>query len=210
MSPAASDDDDAPAKGSGDFLRFYVIVMALMAAVLGWFWRKTEAEADDYKLANERARAVFGTERVDATVADEATPKTIRGLAVGVLKYLATNRDAGKTEGGINIPVETIKARATGAGMQFNNIGPERVEKNTPKRYEEVSVTVTFDPTNLDALAHFLYAVEQSSPIFRILDFSWELKPDKENPYVPGSSPGHLIGRPKVKIGFRRPLTASR
>ena len=215
MSDAAADaratDDAATAAPpkSGDFVRVYVIVMALMACVLGWFWWRHEAEADEFAKANERARSVFG-DGPAGSAANDARPTTIRALAVGVLKYLGTSAGAGKTEEGINIPAQTIRDRAEGIGLKIREIAAETSNKNAAKRYEEISVTVTFEPADLDALAKFLYNIEATSPNLRILDFRWDLKPEKENQVVPGSQPGHLINRPQVKIGFRRPYTTSR
>src|SRR5688572_10091154 len=209
MADKALDVEEGAQKGSGDFLRFYVIVMALMAMVLAWFWRNAESQANEYRKANDAARAIFG-DAVGAPVPDEAVPRTVRGLGVGVLKYLATNRELGKSEGEIDIPVKTINDRAEGNQVKPTTITGQQVVKNPAKRFEEVSVTVTLEPTDLDALARFLYSIEQSSPIFRILDVSWDLKTNpSENPYSPGTSPGHQIGRPRVKIGFRRPITGS-
>jgi hypothetical protein len=201
--------DDAP-KGSGDFLRFYVVVMALMAAFLVWMWRRTDAEADDFRRANDTAQAIFGNEKTLAAAGAADAPKTISGLAVGVLKYLATNKDAGKSSGGLNISTTTIRDRLEGVGLKASQIGGEQISKyQGQKRFEEISVTVTIEPCDQDSLARVLYNVEQASPNLRILDVAWELRPEKENPYNPRVSPGNLIGRPRVKIGFRRPLAAT-
>lgn len=204
---------DAAPKSSGDFLRFFVVVMALMAGVLAWLWQKQEAEAAGFHQANETARKLFGDEKAGVKPASEESPKTIRGLAVGLLEYLATNRDARKDDkgGSLGIPITVIRDRLQGVGLKSTQIGQENVSKyQGAKRFEEVSVTVTIEPCDMYQLATFLYAVEQSSPIFRILDVKWELRPERENPYSPGTQPGHLIGRPQVKIGFRRPLAATR
>ena len=67
--------------------------------------------------------------------------------------------------------------------------------------------TVIFEPTDLERLSTFLFNLESSGPKLRILDVRWDLRPDKENPYVPGKDPGYLIGAPTVKIGLRKPLT---
>lgn len=201
-------DDGAPKK-SGDFLRLYVVVMALMAGVLGWFWWNHEGEADEYVKANERARSVFG-DGPAGSAATDARPTTIRALGVGVLKYLGTSAGAGKTEEGINIPAQTIRDRAEGVGLKVREIAAETSNKNAAKRYEEISVNVVFEPADLEALAKFLYNIEATSPNLRILEFRWDLKPEKENPVVPGSQAGHLINRPNVKIGFRRPYSGSR
>lgn len=205
-------DEGAEGKQPGDFLRFFVIVMALMAGVLAWVWRRTEAEAAALETANLQARAIFGEEAASGPKsAGDERPRTITGLGVGVLQYLATNRDAGKDRGGQAIPVAVIRDRLQGAGLKSPTIGQENVTKfQGAKRFEEVSVSVTIDPCDLDSLSTFLYNVEQASPIYRILEFRWELRPDKENPYAPGKDFGHLITRPTVKIGFRRPLTTSR
>jgi len=203
---------DAAPKSSGDFLRFFVVVMALMAGVLAWFWQKQEAEAAGFKQANDAARKLFGEEKPGVKLPPEETPKTIRGFAVGMLEYLATNRDARKGEGGgAGIPTSIIRDRLQGVGLKSTQISQENVSKyQGAKRFEEVSVSVTIEPCDMYQLATFLYAVEQSSPIFRILDVRWELRAERDNPYNPGTNPGHLIGRPTVKIGFRRPLTGAR
>jgi hypothetical protein len=203
---------DAAPKSSGDFLRFFVVVMALMAGVMAWFWQRSEAEAAGFRRANEGARALFGDEKAGVKLPPEQSPRTIRGLAVGLLEYLATNRDARKDDkGGLLIPTSVIRDRLQGAGLKQTNIGQENVNKfQGAKRFEEVSVAVTIEPCDMYQLATFLYTVEQSSPIYRILDVRWELRPERENPYNPGTQPGHLIGRPTVKIGFRRPLTGAR
>lgn len=203
--------DEAP-KSSGDFLRFFVVVMALMAGVLAWLWQKQEAEAAGFQKANETAKALFGDDKAGVKLPPEQSPKTIRGLAVGLLEYLATNRDARKDDkGGLSIPTSVIRDRLVGVGLKSTQIGQENVSKyQGAKRFEEVSVSVTIEPCDLYQLATFLYTVEQSSPIFRILDVRWELRQERDNPYVPGTSPGHLINRPTVKIGFRRPLIGGR
>lgn len=203
--------DDAP-KPSGDFTRFYVVVMALMAGVLAWLWQSKQSEADAFRRANDEAKRLFGDEKAGVDRPADQAPRTIRDLGVGVLKYLATNKDAGKgKDSGLNIPTSTIRDRLKGAGLTYQNISQENITKyQGAKRFEEVSVTVAIEPCNLMDLATFLYTVEQQSPIYRILDVAWELRPEKENPYQPGVSPGHLIGRPRVKIGFRRPLAGSR
>ena len=57
-----------------------------------------------------------------------------------------------------------------------------------------------------DHLAKFLYNFEGSSTNLRTLEVKWDLLPEKDN--SPTTSPGHLIQRPQVKIGVRRPITA--
>jgi hypothetical protein len=199
-----ADAADAPkAKSSGEFLRLYVVVMGLMAGFLGWLWWHNSAQADDYRNANDAAKTVFGSRPSGQPLPDR--PATIRDLAVGVLKYLATSKEAGKAKDGTFIPVQTIQERATGANLKAQNFGLETITKNPSKRYDEISIQITFEPANLKDFATFLYNIEATSTIFRILDFTWDLKPEKENPIVPGSQPGHLIGRSHVKIGFRRP-----
>ncbi len=198
---------EEPAKGQSDFLRLYVIVMLVMAGVLAYFLWTLNKERKDYEDANASARAVFGSSDVAPTGGDQRA--TIRSLAVGVQKYLATFKEATvkAADGGLGIPIETIKDRATGMGLETQGIVPDQSSKNQAKRYEEISSTFTFSPTDLQKLARFLYNVEASSTRFRILDVRWELRTDKENPYAPGSQFGNLITRPQVKIGFRRPIT---
>jgi hypothetical protein len=129
-----------------------------------------------------------------------------------VSKYLATYREATvKTaDTGPSIPRQLIADRAAGVGLQIQTIAGEQENRNNAKRYVETSVTVTFEPTDLERLVKFMYNME-SDPRIRILDVRWELRPDKENPYEPGvpGKYGNAITRPQVKIGFRRPLTGA-
>jgi hypothetical protein len=213
--PSESDGADggeveAPkAKSPGEFVRVYVVVMALMAAFLGWLWWHNDAQADDYRKANDAAKSIFGEGEAGKPLPDR--PTTIRQFAVGAIKYLATKKEAGKAEGGVFIPVKTLEDRERGSNLKAKETSPESINKNPAKRYDEISVALTFEPTNLNDLAHFLYSIEQSSSIFRILSFDWDLKiGEKENPIVPGSQFGHQIGRPHVKVGFRRPSVGSK
>jgi hypothetical protein len=203
--------DETP-KGGGDFVRLYVIVMAVMALVLGYLLWRTNGEKQEFERANALAKAQFGAADAPAT-ADDARPTTIAAFAVGVNKYLATYREATvkAADTGPAIPVQTIKDRATGMGLQIQTIGGEQTNRNNAKRYEEISSTVTFDPTDLERLTKFMFNIEASSTRFRILDVRWELRGDKENPYEPGvpGKFGNAIQRPQVKVGFRRPIAGS-
>ena len=203
----ASDDT----KQGGDFIRLYVIVMGVMALVLGFLLYRTHGEKQAFEKANALARAQFGA--ADAPAPDpKKTPTTITALAVGVSKYLATYRDAmvKTSDTGPSIPRTLIADRAAGVGLQTKQVGGEMSTKNNAKRYEETSVTVLFEPTDLDRLVKFMYNME-SDPRIRILDVRWELRADKENPYEPGvpGKFGNAIMAPQVKIGFRRPLTGA-
>ena len=71
--------DDAP-KSSGDFLRFFVVVMALMAGVMAWFWQRSEAEAAGFRRANEGAR------------------NALRSSAVAVAPGLSTTQASGRSD----------------------------------------------------------------------------------------------------------------
>jgi hypothetical protein len=193
---------DAP-KGSSDFLRFYVIVLGLFAAVLGYFLWRLNGERREYETANAQARAIFGGPDAAATPADQR-PTTVRGLAIGVQKYLATYKAATvkTSDNGPPIPMTLIADRAGGMGLVVQNRNDQPPSRNQAKRYEELSTMITFEPTDLERLAKFLYNLEASSTQIRVLDVRWELRPEKENPPVPG----YLITRPQVKIGFRRPI----
>lgn len=201
------------AKGSGDFVRLYVIVMGVMALVLGFLLWRTNEERKEFERANALAKAQFGAADA-AAVPDDQRPTTITGLAVGVSKYLATYREATvkAADTGPAIPVQTIKDRAGAMGLQIQTIGGEQTNRNNAKRYEEISSTVTFDPTDLERLTKFMYNIEASGPRIRVLDVRWELRPDKENLYEPGvpGKMGNAIQRPQVKIGFRRPLAGTK
>jgi hypothetical protein len=208
---AESADVETPkTKSPGEFVRVYVVVMALMAAFLGWLWWHNDAQADDYRKANDAAKTIFGEGPAGQPFPDR--PTTIRQLAVGAIKYLATKKEAGKASGdGTLIPVQTLSDREKFSNLTAQNTGNEQIVKNPAKRYEEISVAITFEPTNLNDLAHFLYNIEQSSALFRILSFDWDLKmPEKDNPIVAGSQYGNLTTRPHVKVGFRRPSTGGK
>ena len=131
----------------------------------------------------------------------------LAGTLQGLAAFTATVKTA---DTGPSIPRQLIADRAGGVGLQIQTIAGEQTNKNNAKRYEETSVTVTFEPTDLDRLVKFMYNME-SDPRIRILDVRWELRPEKENPYEPGvpGKFGNAITRPQVKIGFRRPLTGT-
>jgi len=205
-SPASADKP----RSQGEFLRVYVVVMTVMAVLLGWLWWHNDSQADDYRRANDGAKKLFGEGPAGQPLPER--PTTIREIAVGVIKYLETRKTAGKSDvPGALIPVKTIQDRANGAHLKTLTTGGEQTQKYPGRRFEEVSVSVTFEQTNLMDFATFLYNLEASSSIFRILDFHWDLKTaEKENPVSQGSAYGHLIGKPTVRIGFRRPIVGSR
>ena len=197
---------------SGDFLRYYVIVMGLMALALGVLLFKSHSTKKEFEQANALAKAQFGTPDGPGS-RDDQKPTTITALAVGVNKYLATYREATLKTGdsGPTITHKTVADRAEGLSLSVKNTGGEQVNKNNAKRYEEVSLTVTFEPTDIERLVKFMYNIESESTGLRILDFRWELRPDKENPYEPGvlGKFGNQISSPQVKIGRRRPLAGA-
>lgn len=201
-------DDEAPPSGSSDFLKMYVIGGLLLSAVLGYFLWKANQEKKAYEDANATARAIFGSAESIPPPSDQR-PNTIRGLAVGVEKFLATYKEATfkATDGGPDIPMKTIEDRAGGLNLQVQSVANSAPQKNAAKRYEEVASTITLKPTDLEHLAKFLFNIESTSTRFRIIDFRWELRPDKDNPYSEGAPSGHLITAPQIKIGFRRPIT---
>jgi hypothetical protein len=201
--PAAS-----PAKSSGDFVKTYVIVMGLLALVLMYVcWQQTSKRAA-FEEANARAEAIFGGATLPASQIEK--PTTIRGLAVGIQKFLQTYDQAkvkpGEKEG---IPIKLIRDRAEAMGLAIRQITPENSTPNRQRGYDEISTTITFEPTDLERLANFLYNLEDTggNTKLRILDVRWDLKSDKDNPYQPGSAPGYLINAPTVKIGLRKPIT---
>jgi hypothetical protein len=204
--------DDETTKGSGDFVRLYVIVMGVLALVLAVILVRSHNEKQDFERANAVAKAQFGAADAPATP-DDQRPTTITGFAVGVSKYLATYREATvkAADTGPAIPVQTIKDRAGLLSLQIQTIGGEQTNRNNAKRYEEISSTITFDATDLDRLVKFMFNIEASGPRIRVLDLRWELRPDKENPYEPGTpgKMGNAIQRPQVKIGFRRPIAGT-
>jgi hypothetical protein len=203
--------DDAPVevetaeptarKGGGDFVKTYVVAMALLACVLGYLTIRMSAKKSAYERANASAQAVFGGATLPASEAER--PTTIRALAVGILKYLSTIKEmgAGRVQEAA-IPVKGIQDTAAGLGLQIRQITPEQSTPNRALGFEELSTTIYLEPADLERLAKFLYNLEASSTKLRVLDVRWQLKPERENPYPPGYSAQSL----QVKVGFRRPI----
>jgi hypothetical protein len=200
---------DAPVKKS-DFVKTYVWGMGLIALVLAVAWFKVSRDRDAFHRANEAAPVVFGKAHAEGAPLSELRPTTVTSLALGILKYLHTYKDARiKPEDmGKGIQIQPIRDRAQGAGLSLKNIPQEQSNPMRAKGYEEVYATFMFEPTDLDRLAQFLYNFEISSRL-RVLELRWDLRPDKENPLVPGVSWGHLIQSPNVKIGYRRAISRS-
>ena len=194
---------DQEEKAPGDVLKLVVIGLLLTAAGLAFILWTLNKDKDAYEVANAQARGIFGGADAKPPAADQR-PATIRELAVGVLKYLATYKAATvKTnDQGPPIPMTLISDRATGMQLEIQGRNDQPPTRNQAKRYEELSTTITFQPTDLQRLALFLFNLEASSNNIRTIDLRWELRPEKENP----EKPGFLITRPQVKIGFRRPL----
>ena len=198
----------APAKSSGDFVKTYVIVMGLLAGVLVYVCYNVSSKKAAFEEANARAEALFGPERLPAS--QEEKPTTIRALAVGIQKFLQTYEQAkvkpGEKEG---IPIKLIRDRAEAMGLAIKGITPEASTPNRQRGFDEISTTITFEATDLERLANFLYNLEDTggNTKLRILDVRWDLKSDKDNPYQPGTAPGYLINAPTVKIGLRKPIT---
>ncbi len=196
-------DEAAP---SSDFSRIYCYAMLLVSAFLGYMLWKTSKEASAYERANESAKNAFGGPEPSAN--QELKPTQIRFLGVGILKYIETYKAATLKGGGsVDIPIDKVKVRAASLGLTvYQYQGDSAPTKNQIKGYEESTLTVTFERTDLDHLAAFLYNFEQSSTSLRTLEVKWDLLPEKEN--NPTTTPGYLIQRPTVKIGLRRPLAA--
>ena len=190
---------------SSDFSRIYCWAMLLVSLFLGYMLFRSTTEANAFEQANDLAKIAFGGPEPSAQ--QDAKPTQIRHLGVGVLKYIETFKAAtlkGSTAGGTDIPNEKVRERAQTLGLKVWNYGQESSTKNQAKGYVETSLPVTFEMTDLEHLAKFLYNFEASSTNMRILEVKWDLLPEKENPPVPG--PGFLIQKPFVKIGIRRPI----
>lgn len=201
----------ADAKRS-DVVRTYVWVMAVFALVFGVAYWRFASIRDSYREANEEAPRVFGTERpAGAQVSPDARPTTISSLAVGILKYLQTYKEAKvkPEEGGGRIPIQLVRDRASGVGMNIKTTPQEQTNPVRSKGYDEVYASFGFEPTDLERLATFLYNFEVSTTKYRVLELRWDLRTEKENPIVPGVSFGNAIQGPQVKIGYRRPIAGT-
>ena len=195
-------DDAAP---SSDFSRIYCWAMLLVCAFLGYMLWKTTDEAQAYELANENSKNASGG--AEPSVNQENKPTQIRFLGVGILKYIETYKAATlKGTSTLDIPIEKVRERAKLLGLEVYQYNPESPTKNSAKGYVETSLPIVFEKTDLDHLAKFLFNFEGSSTNLRTLEVKWDLLPEKDN--SPTSTPGHLIQRPQVKIGVRRPITA--
>jgi hypothetical protein len=201
------DADDAAGEGT-DPLKIYVILMAVLAVVLGVFVYTTTSSRSAFERANAQSEAIFGGP-VTAP-GQEDRPTTIRSLAIGVQKYLQTTKESKNKigEGGAAIPVVGIRNQAGVMNLPIKLFDAERVTPNPSKGYEEVSVTVQFEGTDLETFSKFLYNLESSSTKIRVLEVKWNLLSEKDNPIQPGVSPGNRIGAPTAKFGFRRPISA--
>lgn len=201
---AAAEAASVPTKGGGDFLKTYVVVLAVLAAVLVMFdwnlWSKKAA----FEKANEQAQKVFGGPTLPAE--EDERPTTVRALAVGIHKYLQTYQGVPKGSGETAIPIQQIRQTADALQLKISVLATEQTTPYRSKGFEEVSTTITFEATDLERLSTFLYNLESKSTKIRILDVRWDLKADRENPYQPGTAPGFNISAPTVKVGFRRPI----
>jgi hypothetical protein len=199
---------DAPAKKS-DFVKTYVWGMGLIALVLAVAWFKVSGDRNAYAKANAEAPRIFGAGRPAGGPSVDQRPTTITGAATGILKYLQTYKEARvKPDEGKGISLQVVRDTATGVGMNLRTTPQETVNPFRAKGYEEVYANFTFEPTDLDRLATFLYNYEGKSTKLRTIDLKWDLRPEKENPLVPGVSFGHLIQAPQVKLGYRRPISS--
>jgi len=174
--------------------------------VLGYVCINLSGKKAAFTDANAQAASVFGGPTLPPSEA--AKPTAIRALAIDIQKYLQTLQLSKTPTGEVTaVPIAMIRARADGMQMGIKGITTEMTTPNRQRGYEEVSTTITFEQTDLERLATFLYNLESSSTKLRILDVRWSLRPDRENPYAPGAQPGYLIEGPTVKIGLRRPIT---
>jgi hypothetical protein len=189
-----------------DPLKIYVIFMCVLAVVLGVFLVRASSERAAFERANAQAETVFGPPTTAPGQDDR--PTTIRSLAIGIQKYLQTTKDAKNKIGdsSSSIPVQKIRDLAAAMNLTIKLFDTERITPNPSKGYEEVSVTVQFEATNLDDFSKFLYNLESSSTKIRVLELKWALMPEKDNPVQPGQMPGNRILSPTAKFGFRRPI----
>jgi uncharacterized protein YggE len=205
--PEVDDAGDAEEASEGtDPLKLYVIFMGVLAAVLGFFLIKTSNDRAAFERANAQAEAIFGG--AVTAPGQEDRPTTIRSLAIGIQKYLQTTKEAKNKIGdsSSSIPVQQIRNQAQSLNLSIRNFDTERITPNPSKGYEEVSVTVQFEATDLANFSTFLYNLESSSTKIRVLEFKWDLLSEKDNPIQPGVQFGHRTGPPTAKFGFRRPI----
>ncbi len=204
MAEATTADDDVreSPKGSGDFLKTYVLVMAFIAAVLAVLYFKLSGELGDYQEAMANAPRVLGTP--DTVIAKGTQrPTTIVALGVEVLKYLETSKSAGTGGEIIKIPVEKIQDRMRVLGLTIKNTGSEQTQPVRQRGYEETTLTVSLDSTDVKHFAEALYNLEILGTQLRVLEMNWSLRGDKENPYPPGDA---ILG-PQYRIGYRKPIS---
>jgi hypothetical protein len=204
----AEDPDDVEdvAAESTDPLKIYVIFMGVVAAVLVFLVVRTTTDRKAFEKANAQSQAIFGGPLTEP--GQDERPTNIRTLAIGIQKYLQTFKEAKNKMGdsSSSIPVNVIRNIADGMGLSIKQIDRENVIPNGAKGYEEVSVTVQFETTDLERFANFLYNLESSSTKIRVLELKWGLMGDRDNPVQPGVSPGNRIQVPTAKFGFRRPI----
>ncbi len=208
MATDEPDADDVPdvseaPKGSGDFLKTYVLVMAFIAAVLAVLYVKLSSELSEYQEATANAPRVFGTPDTVVSKGGQQRPTTIVALGVEILKYLETYKSAGTGGETIKIPLERIQDRMRVLGLGIKNTGSETTTPVRHRGYEETSLTVSLDATDVKHFAEALYNLEIIGAQLRILEMSWSLKGDKENPYPPGDA----IQGPQYRIGYRKPIS---
>jgi hypothetical protein len=191
------------AKGGGDFLKTYVLVMTFIAAVLGVLWFKLNGERAEYDEALAGAPRMLGTAEMLSSGRETERPTTIAAYGVAVLQYLETFHTAASKGEIVDIPIAKIQMKVDGMQLKITSVGQQTELPVRQKGYTETSLTFNLENCDEERFAKLLYNLELVDPKLHVLSFSWQMRAAAtENPYPPGNA----IQGPQFAMGYRKPI----
>ena len=196
------------AKKSGDPLKYYCIVFALLIVVVGFVWFKLRGQLRDFKAANVYAEKLLTGKGLPEFDSRER-PNRLDALALSVDNMVkgyaeAVGGGGDGTGDSSTIQLTALRRAEDTAKVAVKRSGNEQRAENKPKGYLDVWVENNYEETTLENLITLVYNIEEVGR-YRVTDLRWQLR-EKGNTEPPFT----LIQRPTVRIGFRRPLTSSR
>jgi len=187
----------------GDHLKYYCVVFGILVLVITVVAFQQRSTLNDYKVANQQARAAL---LAKGTTAD-GRPRAIGDLAVEVEKFVQGYKDSlggagDEDDAGIGISTKAIERAGRDVQMMYTSAGTEQDDPNRSKGYRTRSREFTYPMATLDQLTKLVWNIEYWGR-YRVFEIRWKLAEKKEN----SEPPFYRVNKPVIRVGYRSPLT---
>ena len=195
--------------GSGDPLKYFCLVFAILLGVIGFVLFKLNKQRNAFRTNMAYADKLL-TGKGLAKPREGDPPSKIHDLAIEVERMVLGHSQAvGNTSGGRQgtISATAIQKAALEAGITSTPAGGnEDAKRNELKGYMLRARTFTIPGTRLSNFVPFIQNIE-SKGLYTVYRLNWQLESKKKN----SEKPFNRISRSTtVRVGFRQPYSPKR